>query len=202
MHWAEQAWRAKGWKKWLHCYLLRWGLGHNFSRIRTAGLFWADKQSGFGKLLPLGARSPVSNKCSIAFEADLVAAGAIIAAVPERVFVSPVRGVWPGRNLPSWSLPRIFLALMKQEFWASVGVKQQIYEWYLLMKNINFLKADLHSVILETMASVWQEMVYLPRRPGACFILDCHYLTLGRALSISIKISWSLTLIHKDAGKV
>lgn len=82
------------------------GLGHNFSRICTVGLLCADKQSGFGKLLPACASSLVSNKCSVAFEADLVAAGTTIAAVLERVFASPVRGLWPDRNLPSWSLTR------------------------------------------------------------------------------------------------
>lgn len=58
------------------------------------------------------ARSLVSNKRSIAFEADLVAAGATTAAVPKRVFASPVRGLWPSGNLPTWSLIRnVFLAL-------------------------------------------------------------------------------------------
>ena len=41
-------------------------------------------------LLLAGARALVSNKYCIAFEADLVASGATIAAVPERVFASPV----------------------------------------------------------------------------------------------------------------
>lgn len=82
------------------------GLGRNFSRIGTVGLLCADKQSGLGKRLPACASSLASNECSVALEADLVAAGATIAAVPETVFASPVRGLGPDRNLPGWSLAR------------------------------------------------------------------------------------------------
>lgn len=57
-------------------------------------------------------------------------------------------------------------------------------------EKISFLKIDLHFVIIgnwNLVDSGW--FACLEVLAGACFILDCHCLTLGRALSISIKIS-------------
>ena len=53
------------------------------------------------------------------------------------------------------------------------------------------------SMVLETVESDWRWMVCLPRDLGNCFILDCHYWFLGRALPISFKIPWPLPFFMK-----